>query len=44
MLYEEMNDIIKRFKITDLDLFNRIVEYIMTTPAQSFSAENLVNY
>ena len=39
-----MKDIIKRFKITDLDLFNRIVEYIMTTPAQSFSAENLVNY
>ena len=39
-----MKDIIKRFKITDLDLFNKIVEYIMTTPAQSFSAENLVNY
>lgn len=39
-----MKDIIKRFKITDLDLFNRIVEYIMTTPAQPFSAEKLVNY
>ena len=39
-----MKDIIKRFKITDLDLFNRIIEYIMSTPAQSFSAENLVNY
>lgn len=39
-----MKDIIKRFKVTDLDLFNRIVEYIMTTPSQSFSADNLVNY
>ncbi len=39
-----MKDIIKRFKITDLDLFNRIIEYIMTTPSQSFSAENLVDY
>ena len=39
-----MKDIIKRFKITDLDLFNRIIEYIMTNPSQSFSAENLVDY
>ena len=38
------NDIIKRFKISDLDLFNRIVEYIMTTPSQVFSAEKLVDY
>ena len=39
-----MKDIIKRFKIPDLDLFNRIVEYIMTTPSQSFSADSLANY
>lgn len=39
-----MKDIIKKFKKTDIDLFNRTVEYIMTTPAQSFSAENLANY
>lgn len=39
-----MKDIIKRFKVTDLDLFNRIIEYIMTTPSQSFSADNLVSY
>lgn len=39
-----MKDIIKRFNISDLDLFNRIVEYIMTTPSQSFSAENLSSY
>ena len=39
-----MKDIIRRFKINDLDLFNRIMEYMMTTPAQSFSADNIVNY
>lgn len=39
-----MKDIIKRFKINDIDLFNRIVEYIMTTPAQVFSADNLALY
>ena len=39
-----MKDIIRRFKINDIDLFNRIVEYIMTTPSQMFSAENLVKY
>lgn len=37
-----MKDIIRRFKINDVDLFNRIVEYIMTTPSQTFSADNLV--
>lgn len=30
------NDIIKRFKISDLDLFNRIVEYIITTHHKFF--------
>ena len=39
-----IKDIIDRFGIKDLDLFNRIVEYIVTTPAQIFSAENLVKY
>ncbi|MBQ8471880.1 MAG: ATP-binding protein [Bacilli bacterium] len=39
-----IKDIIERFGIKDLDLFNRIVEYIVTTPSQTFSAENLVNY
>ncbi len=39
-----MKDIIRRFKINDLDLFSRIVEYIMTTPSQIFSAENLAEY
>ena len=39
-----VKDIIKRFKITDLDLFNRIAEYIVKTPSQTFSAENLAKY
>ncbi len=39
-----IKDIVDRFKIKDLDLFNRIIEYIVTTPSQTFSAENLSNY
>ena len=39
-----IKDIIARFNIKDLDLFNRIVEYIVTTPSQNFSAESLSNY
>lgn len=39
-----VKDIIARFGIKDLDLFNRIVEYIVTTPSQNFSAESLSNY
>lgn len=39
-----VKDIINRFNITDLDLFNKIAEYIVTTPSQTFSAESLVKY
>ena len=39
-----VKDIIKRFGIKDIDLFNRIVEYIVTTSSQNFSAESLSNY
>lgn len=39
-----IKDIIKRFNVNDLDLFNRIAEYIVTTPSQTFSAESLVKY
>ena len=39
-----MKDIVERISIKDLDLFNRIVEYIVTTPSQTFSAENLIKY
>ena len=39
-----VKDIISRFNIKDLDLFNRVVEYIVITPSQNFSADNLSNY
>ena len=39
-----VKDIIERFKIKDIDLFNRILTYIITTPSQTFSAESLSNY
>lgn len=39
-----VKDIISRFNIKDIDLFNRITEYIVTTPSQTFSVESLVNY
>ena len=39
-----MKDIIDRFKIKDLNLFQRILEYIVTTPSQTFSAESLSKY
>ncbi len=39
-----MKDIIRRFKINDIDLFNRIAEYVMTTPSQTISVKNLVKY
>ncbi len=39
-----VKDIINRFNITDSELFNRIAEYIVTTPSQTFSAESLAKY
>lgn len=39
-----LKDIVSRFNIKDIDLFNRIVEYIVTTPSQNFSADNLANH
>lgn len=39
-----VKDIIRRFKISDVELFNRLAEYIATTPSQTFSADNLAKY
>ena len=39
-----VKDIVERFKIKDIDLFNRVLEYILSTPSQTFSAENLAKY
>ena len=39
-----IKDIIGRFNIKDIDLLNRIVTYILTTPSVTFSPENLKKY
>lgn len=39
-----VKDVIERFKIKDLDLFNKILTFIMTTPSQTFSADSLTKY
>ena len=39
-----IKDIVKRFNIKDIDLLNRIVTYILTTPSQVFSPGRLKKY
>ena len=39
-----VKDIVERFKIKDLDLFNKILTFIMITPSQTFSADSLTKY
>lgn len=39
-----IKDIVKRFNIKDIDLLNRIVTYILTTPSQTFSPDSLKKY
>ncbi len=39
-----IKDIVKRFNIKNIDLLNRIVTYILTTPSQTFSPDSLRNY
>jgi predicted AAA+ superfamily ATPase len=39
-----IKDIVERFKIKDIDLLNRIIEYVVTTPAQTFSADKLSKF
>ena len=39
-----IKDIVKRFNIKDIDLLNRIVIYILTSPSQTFSPESLKKY
>ena len=39
-----VKDIIDRFQIKDIELLNKIVEYLVTNPSQNFSADNMVNY
>lgn len=39
-----IKDIIARYSLKDIDLLNRVVQYIITTPSQNFSAETLSNH
>lgn len=39
-----VKDIVTRFNVKDVDLLNRIITYILTTPAKTFSAESLAKY
>ena len=39
-----VKDIVTRFNVKDVDLLNRIITYILTTPANTFSAESLSKY
>lgn len=38
-----VNDIIKRYQITNVNLFERIMEYLVTNPSQSFSPTNMLD-
>ena len=38
-----VKDIISRYNIKELSTFNKILSYIVTTPSQTFSADNMVN-
>ncbi len=39
-----LKDIVKRAGIKDIDLFNRILEYLVCNPSQTFSITSLSNY
>lgn len=39
-----IKDIVEKFKIKNIDLFNRLLEYILTTPSQTFSADSIAKY
>ena len=39
-----VKDIVKRFNVKDIDLLNRIIIYVLTTPAQLFSPDSLRKY
>ena len=39
-----VKDIVTRFNIKDIDLMNRVITYLLTTPSQTFSPERLRKY
>ena len=44
-LYDSIviKDIVTRYKVKDVELLNKVIEYLMSTPAQQFSITNIVN-
>jgi len=38
-----LKDIVERHKVRNINLFKRVIEYIVTNPGQIFSAQNIVN-
>lgn len=45
-LYDSIvvKDIVSRYKVKDIELLNKVLEYLMSTPSQQFSITNIVNY
>lgn len=39
-----LKDVVQRANAKDVDLLNRIIEYLMQTPSQTFSAKGIMNY
>lgn len=39
-----LNDIIRRYKITNIDLFTRIVNFVMENLGKTFSANSIINF
>ena len=39
-----LKDIVQRYKVKDVDMLNRIVEYLVTTPSQLFSANSISRF
>lgn len=45
-LYDSIviKDIVTRYKIKDIELLDKILEYLMSTPGQQLSVTNIINY
>ena len=39
-----LKDIVQRAGIKDIDLFNRVIEYLVCNPSQIFSIKSISNY
>ena len=39
-----LNDIIRRYKITNIDLFTRVVNFVMENLGKTFSANSIINF